>query len=107
MDPEPCQASDGHGRKSARYIPDRPLLTLSPPTADHVCPLVEPSDQGWDVARIVLEVAIQCDHDASTGGFEPRGEGSGLSEGPAMPEHAEWQVSSVVYSSLQVLEGGV
>ena len=59
--------------------PDR-IAPLRLPARDEVEALVQLCEQAWDLARVVLEVAVDRDDDLALGVREPGGEGGRLAE---------------------------
>ncbi len=56
------------------------IFAVAPPTADHVVTLVQLGQQQPDVARIILQIAVEKDEDVAAAVLDAGLQGSGLPE---------------------------
>ena len=78
---------DGSRRETKR------VLAILAPAADDVEAALELIDHRGDVARIVLQIAVRGDDQPAARVLEAGGEGRGLSEVAAEPDHAQMRIA--------------
>ena len=71
------------------------------PATDDVVPLLDEVEHAWDVARIVLQIAIRRDDVGAARVGEPCSERGGLPEVAAEPDHAQACIERLLRGELR------